>query len=115
MKKNFFNDKTKKKIKEKKFYIVLALCFLTISAIAFTNSITEKPKAPAENKNSDVLFHCFSGSVEFMKECTKLGYKIALGGVVTFKNAVKMKEVAKETRIKNAEIRGCSDTYASKY
>ena len=50
----------------------------------------------AENKNSDVLFHCFSGSVEFMKECVKQGWYIALGGVVTFKNAVKMKEVAKE-------------------
>ena len=49
-----------------------------------------------ENKQSDVLFHCFSGSVEFMKECVKKGWYIALGGVVTFKNAVKMKEVAKE-------------------
>lgn len=48
------------------------------------------------NKNSKVLFHCFSGSVEFMKECTKEGWYIALGGVVTFKNAIKMKNVAKE-------------------
>ena len=30
-----------------------------------------------------------------MKECVKEGWYIALGGVVTFKNAVKMKEVAK--------------------
>ena len=43
-----------------------------------------------------VLFHCFSGSVEFMRECVREGWYIALGGVVTFKNAVKMKEVAKE-------------------
>ena len=43
-----------------------------------------------------VLLHCFSGSVEFMKECVKEGWYIALGGVVTFKNAIKMKEVAKE-------------------
>jgi len=50
----------------------------------------------AENKNSKILFHCFSGSVEFMKECVKEGWYIAIGGVVTFKNAVKMKEVAKE-------------------
>ncbi len=48
------------------------------------------------NKESKVLFHCFSGSVEFMKECTREGWFIALGGVVTFKNAVKMKDVAKE-------------------
>lgn len=49
-----------------------------------------------ENKGSKVLFHCFSGSVEFMRECVKEGWYIALGGVVTFKNAIKMKEVAEE-------------------
>ena len=31
-----------------------------------------------------------------MKECVKQGWYIALGGVVTFKNAVKIKDVAKE-------------------
>ena len=46
------------------------------------------------NKNSDVLLHCFSGSVEFSRECIKKGYYLALGGVVTFKNAKKMKDVA---------------------
>ncbi len=51
------------------------------------------------NQTSPVLFHCFSGSVEFMRECTNAGWYIALGGVVTFKNAVKMKEVAKCTPI----------------
>ena len=49
-----------------------------------------------ENKAEHVLFHCFSGSVEFMKECVHEGWYIALGGVVTFKNAVKMKDVARE-------------------
>lgn len=49
-----------------------------------------------ENKAENVLFHCFSGSVEFMKECVREGWYIALGGVVTFKNAVKMKDVARE-------------------
>ena len=39
--------------------------------------------------------HCFSGSVEFAKECVKEGYYLGIGGVVTFKNAIKMKEVAK--------------------
>lgn len=49
-----------------------------------------------EQKVENVLFHCFSGSVEFMKECVREGWYIALGGVVTFKNAVKMKDVARE-------------------
>ena len=47
-------------------------------------------------KAKNVLFHCFSGSVEFMKECVKQDWYIAIGGVVTFKNAVKMKDVARE-------------------
>ena len=47
----------------------------------------------------DVLLHCFSGSVEFMKQCTSEGYKIALGGVVTFKNAIEPKNVAREVNI----------------
>ena len=46
------------------------------------------------NKGSDVIMHCFSGSLEFAKECIKEGWYLAIGGVVTFKNAVKMKEVA---------------------
>ena len=42
------------------------------------------------------VVHCFSGSVEFAKECIKLGYYIGFTGVVTFKNAKKIVEVAKE-------------------
>lgn len=47
------------------------------------------------NKNSTAIMHCFSGSLEFARECIKEGIYIALGGVVTFKNAKKTKEVAK--------------------
>ena len=51
------------------------------------------------NQTSTVIFHCFSGSVEMMRECVKNDWFIALGGVVTFKNAKKMKDVAKEIPI----------------
>lgn len=53
------------------------------------------------NKGSDVVLHCFSGSVEFAKECIKQGWYLSLGGVVTFKNAKKMKEVAKEISLEH--------------
>ncbi|MBR2067385.1 MAG: TatD family hydrolase [Solobacterium sp.] len=33
------------------------------------------------------LMHCYSGTKEMAKEFTKLGYYIALGGALTFKNA----------------------------
>lgn len=42
-----------------------------------------------------VVMHCFSGSPEFAQQCINEGFYIALGGVVTFKNAKKVKEVAK--------------------
>lgn len=42
-----------------------------------------------------VIMHCFSGSYEFATECIKKGFYIALGGVVTFKNAKKVHEIAK--------------------
>jgi TatD DNase family protein len=41
--------------------------------------------------------HCFSGSVEFAKECLKLGYYIGITGVLTFKNAKKIIRVVEET------------------
>jgi len=41
------------------------------------------------------VLHCFSGSVEMMKEALDIGFYIGLGGAVTFKNAKKPVEVAK--------------------
>ncbi|MGN1295859.1 MAG: TatD family hydrolase [Bacilli bacterium] len=41
------------------------------------------------------VIHCFSGSVEMMRECINLGFYIGLDGPVTFKNAITPKEVAK--------------------
>ena len=42
------------------------------------------------------VLHCFSGSVEMMREAVRLGLYIGLGGAVTFKNARVPLEVARE-------------------
>lgn len=42
------------------------------------------------------VMHCFSGSVEFMQEVVKQGLYVALGGVVTYKNARHTVDVARE-------------------
>ncbi len=47
------------------------------------------------------VLHCFSGSVEMMREATALGMYIGLGGVVTFKNARKAVEVAAEVPLES--------------
>lgn len=49
----------------------------------------------SEYKLKDVIFHCFSGTKEYAKKCIDKGYYIAIGGVVTFKNAKDLKETAK--------------------
>lgn len=43
-----------------------------------------------------VLLHCFSGGVEFAKKCVDEGWLLGIGGVVTFKNSRKIKDVVKE-------------------
>jgi len=42
------------------------------------------------------IMHCYSGNVELAKSFIKMGFLISLAGPVTFKNARKAKEVAKE-------------------
>lgn len=48
--------------------------------------------------------HCFNSSLEMAREFIKLGYKIGVGGVVTFKNSKKLQEIVKELDIKDILI-----------
>lgn len=52
-------------------------------------------------KESNVkgIMHCYSGSVEMAREFCKIGFCLGIGGVVTFKNAVKLLDVIKDTPI----------------
>ena len=45
------------------------------------------------------VIHCFSYGPEMAREYLKMGYYLGIGGVVTFTNAKKLKEVVKETSI----------------
>ena len=45
--------------------------------------------------------HCFSSSLEMAIEFIKLGYKIGVGGTVTFKNSKKLHEIVKEIDLKD--------------
>lgn len=47
------------------------------------------------------IIHCFSGSRELASEYVKLGFYIGVGGVVTFKNGKKLKQVVKEISLSN--------------
>lgn len=46
-----------------------------------------------------LILHCYSGSIEMANRFKKFGVKFGIGGVVTFKNGVKLKEVVKHLDI----------------
>ena len=46
------------------------------------------------------IIHCYSGSLETAREYIKLGYKLGIGGVLTFKNC-NLKDVLKEIDLKH--------------
>lgn len=47
------------------------------------------------------VIHCFSYSVELAREYVKRGFYIGIGGVVTFKNSRKLKEVVVDTPLES--------------
>ncbi len=50
-----------------------------------------------KDKNiTDAVMHCFGGSVETANHLIQHGIKLGIGGVVTFKNSIRLKEVVKE-------------------
>ena len=66
-------------------------------AIEDTYNIIEKYK----NKNIKCNMHCFSGSLEMAERFVKLGVKLGIGGVLTFKNEKKLKEIVSNLDIHN--------------
>ena len=42
------------------------------------------------------VMHCFSGSVEYARQCLALGMYLSVGGVLTFKNAARLPQVIEE-------------------
>jgi TatD DNase family protein len=50
------------------------------------------------------VFHCYSGSVEMAQELVRLGWMISFTGVLTYKNAKKSVEVAKNISLEHMMI-----------
>ena len=47
------------------------------------------------------VIHCFSGSVETANEYIKMGYKLGINGIATFKNSKKIKDVIRKINLEN--------------
>lgn len=65
-------------------------------AIEDTYNIIKKEKG-----DINVIIHAYSSSVEMAKKFIALNAKLGIGGVVTFKNGVKLKEVVKNVDLEN--------------
>lgn len=68
---------------------------LNIPVIIHNREATDDLIKLLKKHHSRGIIHCFSGSLETAKEYIKLGYKLGIGGVLTFKNS-KLRDVLKE-------------------
>lgn len=48
-----------------------------------------------EEKASSGVFHCYTGNLEYAKKVIDIGFYVSFSGIVTFKNAIEIKEAAK--------------------
>lgn len=80
--------------------VSLPIIFHSREAAKETFDIIKETEA---NSNSGVI-HCYSGSVEMAKEYVEMGFYLGIGGVVTFKNAKKLKDVVKAIPLKHLLI-----------
>lgn len=71
----------------------LGLPMIVHSREAAADTLDEVRKAHSPGLRG--VIHCFSYGPELAKEYLDMGYYIGIGGVVTFKNAKKLKEVVK--------------------
>ena len=67
---------------------------LKLPVVIHSRNATEDTINILKEYNVKGVMHCFGGSLETAKIYIKMGYKLGIGGVVTFKNS-KLKEVIK--------------------
>ncbi len=73
---------------------------LTLPVIIHTREAQEDTIAILkEERASEVggIFHCFSGDAWLAKEALDLGFSLSFSGILTFRNAAALREIAKNT------------------
>lgn len=76
---------------------------LNLPVIIHTREATQETYDMLKEYDLKGIIHCYSGSLEMAKEYIKIGYKIGIGGVVTFKNT-NLVDVVKEIDIKDITL-----------
>ncbi len=94
---DYYWDKTGKENQKEWFVRQIRLAnAYRLPVIVHDRDAHEDTLAILERERPRGVVHAFSGSVEMMRRVTAIGMSVGLGGVVTFKNARKTVEVAKE-------------------
>ncbi len=59
------------------------------------DAIQDTLEIVSDFRDQKIVFHCFGENVDFARKILDLGFFISLSGIVTFKNAVQIQEVAR--------------------
>lgn len=73
---------------------------LNLPVVIHSRDATEDTIETLKDFNVKGVIHCFSGSFETAKIYVSMGYKLGIGGVVTFKNS-KLSDVVKKVGLEN--------------
>ncbi len=76
---------------------------LNLPVVIHSREATQESYDILKEYNLKGIIHCYSGSLEMAKEYIKLGYKIGISGVVTFKNT-NLVDVVKEIDLKDITL-----------
>lgn len=106
---DFYYDNSPRDIQRKWFKAQIQLAKeLGLPVVIHTRDAAKETydilKETAADGKLKVLMHCYSGSAEMAMDYAKLGFYIALGGAVTFKNARVPREVASVLPLENLMI-----------
>lgn len=95
-----WEDNAPRQVQKEWFRRQLALaCERNLPVIVHDRDAHEDTLALLKEYKPRGVVHCFSGSVEMMREVVGLGMYIGLGGVTTFKNARRPQAVAAEVPV----------------
>ena len=96
----FASKETQREVFEKQINLAYELKLpIVIHSREATGDMMEIIRANLNKLNSGVCFHCFNMSEEILKEINAYGFYISIGGIVTFKNANNILQIAKNLRI----------------
>jgi TatD DNase family protein len=97
---DYYWDTSPKELQHEVFKIQIDLAKeLNLPVIIHTRDSQEDTLKILKENNADKtggIFHCFSGDINFARECVDFGFYISFAGNITFKNAQNLRDAARE-------------------